>query len=59
MTANPYVVGCLPVNGANYHRELHSELVDGEELLPPITDQVLQMCKHTYLTLDMVNDAIR
>ena len=57
MTADPYVVGQLMHNGADYRTELHAT-PNNEEPVQNITDRTLCMFYHDYLTANMVNTAV-
>ena len=51
MTADPYVIGRLTLNGADYHAKLHTSPND-DELVQHIMDRALHMFNHDYLAAD-------
>ena len=41
MTADPYAITCLMINGSNYRAELHAMPIEGKMTLEPISDQAI------------------
>ena len=41
MTADPYAITCLMINGSNYRAELHATPIEGKMTLEPISDQAI------------------
>ena len=57
MTADPYVIGQLTLNGADYHTELHAT-PNNNEPVQHISDQALHMFDCDYPAADIVNTSV-
>ena len=57
MTADPYVIGRLTLNGADYHAELHATPND-DKPVQHISDRALRMFDRDYLAADVVNTSV-
>lgn len=58
MTSDPYIIGCITTNRADYHAELHKTPYDDDELMQAIRDVALCMFDCDYPVLDVVNTSI-
>ena len=57
MTADPYVIGRLTLNGADYRAELHAT-PNNDELVQHISDHALHMFDRDYPAVDVVNTSV-
>jgi hypothetical protein len=56
---NPFVEGCLSLNGPTYHSEIHAAaIVDIDVPPPPITADILRLLDTDYMGHDNVDEAI-
>jgi hypothetical protein len=59
-TPNPFVEGCLSINGPTYHSEVHAAPVHDMDIPPPpITADILQLLHTDYMGHDHVDEALR
>ena len=57
MMADPYVIGQLTLNGADYHAKLHAT-PNNNEPVQHISDRAIHMFNRDYLAADVVNMAV-
>ena len=57
MTADPYVIGCLTLTGADYRGELHAT-PNNDEPIQHISDRALRMFNQDYPATDVVNTSV-
>jgi hypothetical protein len=58
-TPNPFVEGCLSLNGPTYHSEIHTTTVHDVDIPPPpITANILRLLHTDYMGHDRVNEAL-
>jgi hypothetical protein len=58
-TPNPFVEGCLSLNGPTYHSEIHVAAIHDLDIPPPlITADILRLLDTDYMGHDLVDKAI-
>jgi hypothetical protein len=56
---NPFVEGCLSLNGPTYHSEIHAATIHDLDILPPpITADILQLLDTDYMGHERVDEAL-
>jgi hypothetical protein len=56
---NPYVEGCLSLNGPTYHSEIHAAAIHDLDILPPlITADILRLLDTDYMGHERVDEAL-
>jgi hypothetical protein len=57
---NPFVEGCLSLNGPTYHSEIHATAIhDLDVPPPPITADILRLLDTDYIGHECVDEALR
>jgi hypothetical protein len=58
-TPNPFVEGCLSLNGPTYHSEIHAAAIHDLDILPPpITADILRLLDTDYMGHERVDEAL-
>jgi hypothetical protein len=56
---NPFVEGCLSINGPTYHSEIHATAIHDVDVPPPhITAEILRLLHTDYMGHDCVDEAL-
>jgi hypothetical protein len=56
---NPFVEGCLSINGPTYHSEIHAAAIHDLDILPPpITSDILRLLDVDYMGHNQVDEAL-